>query len=1034
MNRYLATLAFVSIFISANCQITVNTTNATNITAIGATLNGNYNPNGFATQYTFRIWENGNTSTAINYIGNLPASSGVQSITYILTNLKPTTQYTYVLTVNQSGNIYSGNPVIFATPCGAPPSVTTMPATNITSSSARLSGSYITAGGCSITSSSYTVIEPSLGNVVCTVNLSPDITYYNISGLKPSTRYTYKFSAYQGTLYNSGAFVEFTTTCELPSAVTTKQATSIESRSAILQGSYNAGSCLTSYYFLYGTTTNYELSTPIVNSTTTGTQNVSFSVEHLAPNTTYHYRLVVTQQGNPYSENDLTLTTSNDNSTISSYEPDINSFTATNITSTGFKAKWDAVEGAELYYVSWKVDGSTYSTAPQTASTNELDITGLVPNTKYYFRVQTKRNGQLTNWSPSSLKGFKTLPSNQAPSIPNNYLPIFGYHFPNPLQLNLSWVSVDPENDPIVFDLYMGTSQGNLTKICSTPYTTYSYNATNQGNYYWKVIAYDNAGNSTEGPVWYFTVGSYALTNFPPTTPSNPFPENRTFGTAIHPTFSWTSFDPEGQSVACDIFLGTSTDNLVKLATVAGNSPEKSFISVNNLAGQQTYYWKVVSTDNLGATTESPIWSFTTCEQNQVITFNPIPAQTYSQVELLNIASAPSGLSVTYFSSKNDVAKVVDGKIQIVGSGECVIYANQQGKAGYWCPAQQANQTLTVNPMPVEVIAVANQKVYGETDPAFTYQFSPNLLNDDSFTGTLSRASGDNAGTYTIQQGSLSAGNNYSITFHEADFIINKKNLNIKAENKSKSYGETNPELTLLFDGFVNNEDKSVIDNLPTISCSATQNSISGTYSIELAGGADNNYNLALENGTLQVNTILGNVSTSSIQNITNSAVDVYGELTNHGGEETIIRGFVYGTSANPTIQNSKVEVGTGMGPFNQTINSLSPNTKYYIRSYATNSAGTVYGNELSFTTLSTEIPVQEVSSVTFYPNPTSGVLHFKNIDPKAKVEIYNLSGTLVQRLELVNNQVNIKELNAGTYVIKIISNDKVNTIKIIKE
>ncbi len=104
------------------------------------------------------------------------------------------------------------------------------------------------------------------------------------------------------------------------------------------------------------------------------------------------------------------------------------------------------------------------------------------------------------------------------------------------------------------------------------------------------------------------------------------------------------------------------------------------------------------------------------------------------------------------------------------------------------------------------------------------------------------------------------------------------------------------------------------------------------------------------------------------------------------------------------------------------------------MRSYATNSAGTVYGNELSFTTLSTGIPTQEASEVAIYPNPTTGIIYLKNIDPKAKIEIYNLNGGLVQRVELVNNQVNIKNLDAGTYIIKIISDDRINTIKVVKE
>ncbi|WP_395804392.1 fibronectin type III domain-containing protein [Daejeonella sp.] len=68
-----------------------------------------------------------------------------------------------------------------------------------------------------------------------------------------------------------------------------------------------------------------------------------------------------------------------------------------------------------------------------------------------------------------------------------------------------------------------------------------------------------------------------------------------------------------------------------------------------------------------------------------------------------------------------------------------------------------------------------------------------------------------------------------------------------------------------------------------------------------------------------------------------------------------ISRGVVWSTSINPTIQlSTKTSDGIVGDPsqFQSSINGLQPNTKYYVRAYATNTAGTGYGNELSFTTL----------------------------------------------------------------------------------
>jgi hypothetical protein len=60
-----------------------------------------------------------------------------------------------------------------------------------------------------------------------------------------------------------------------------------------------------------------------------------------------------------------------------------------------------------------------------------------------------------------------------------------------------------------------------------------------------------------------------------------------------------------------------------------------------------------------------------------------------------------------------------------------------------------------------------------------------------------------------------------------------------------------------------------------------------------------------------------------------------------------------YGTSSIPTIAGSHTNDGVGTGGFVSTVSGLSPSTQYYVRAYATNVVGTVYGNEMSFTTTS---------------------------------------------------------------------------------
>jgi hypothetical protein len=100
---------------------------------------------------------------------------------------------------------------------------------------------------------------------------------------------------------------------------------------------------------------------------------------------------------------------------------------------------------------------------------------------------------------------------------------------------------------------------------------------------------------------------------------------------------------------------------------------------------------------------------------------------------------------------------------------------------------------------PISVMAHAKSKVYGETDPALTYQItSGSLAFSDAFTGGLSRVAGENVGEYDIQQGTLSISNigNYTLTYVGAKLTITKRPITVTADPKSKMYGQPDPEFT----------------------------------------------------------------------------------------------------------------------------------------------------------------------------------------------------------------------------------------------
>jgi uncharacterized protein (TIGR02145 family) len=95
--------------------------------------------------------------------------------------------------------------------------------------------------------------------------------------------------------------------------------------------------------------------------------------------------------------------------------------------------------------------------------------------------------------------------------------------------------------------------------------------------------------------------------------------------------------------------------------------------------------------------------------------------------------------------------------------------------------------------------------------------------------------------------------------------------------------------------------------------------------------------------------TTLPVVITVSVSGITQTNAVSGGNVIDNGGDEVTARGVCWGPTPNPTTANSKTTDGSGNGPFISNITGLSDGTTYFVRAYATNSAGTSYGEEYSF-------------------------------------------------------------------------------------
>ncbi|MFZ2338511.1 MAG: fibrobacter succinogenes major paralogous domain-containing protein [Bacteroidales bacterium] len=109
-------------------------------------------------------------------------------------------------------------------------------------------------------------------------------------------------------------------------------------------------------------------------------------------------------------------------------------------------------------------------------------------------------------------------------------------------------------------------------------------------------------------------------------------------------------------------------------------------------------------------------------------------------------------------------------------------------------------------------------------------------------------------------------------------------------------------------------------------------------------------------------------LTTVEVTDITLNSALSGGTITSDGGEEILDKGVCWSTSQSPTISDTKTMDGNGSGNFTSNLVGLAEGTTYYVRAYATNSVGTGYGNEVTFTTdqvTGAVLTTTEVSSVT---------------------------------------------------------------------
>ena len=153
---------------------------------------------------------------------------------------------------------------------------------------------------------------------------------------------------------------------------------------------------------------------------------------------------------------------------------------------------------------------------------------------------------------------------------------------------------------------------------------------------------------------------------------------------------------------------------------------------------------------------------------------------------------------------------------------------------------------------PITITAKNYSREYGEDNPTFEYTVTGGAITSGTPTITCSATKTSPVGTYVIliEKGTVS---NKTVELVKGTLTITKASLAVKAGTYTKKQGEDNPEFTLTYDGWKNNETEAVLTKKPTATTTATKASAPGEYEVKVSGGEAKNYELSYTNGKLIV-------------------------------------------------------------------------------------------------------------------------------------------------------------------------------------
>ena len=937
-------------FTTSSSIPSVATVGASEVTSTSALLTGNViNDNGAAITERGFVWVMGDDIPTTSS-HKIKVNGTVGEYSSQLSSLDPNKKYSFrAYAINANGTSY-GEIVTFMTVAGLP-ALTAVDVSSLTATGATFTSNVTDHGGATVTevgfcySTSESVDSETSKKV--SQQYAKDAFSSMVSDLSIYTKYYVKAFATNaaGTAYS--AVVSFTTLASTP-VVKTISSSDVKAKSANLSGTVvtDNGSAITErgFFWMKGSGEPTEASDKLKVSGTTGDFNATLT--GLEPSQKYSFRAYATNaKGTTYGE-------------VMSFTTIPDAMTLTTAKATSITDVTASVGGSITYYggnevtevgVCWSTGQTpTVSDSHKAASTVAKDftvsLTGLTQHTTYYARSYAKAKSGVTYYGDAV--SFTTLYTVVTPSASKTTVSSITVS-----SASLA-ASVTSDGHGTVSDagfVYSTSANPTLSsskKSCGAKTGSFSAQLTGlkDGTKYY-VRAYVTNESGT---------GYGEETSFTTTAITAPTVSAVTMGAVTYESAAFTAkVTALNNGILSDAGFVYSTSQNPDL-----NSTKISCGQVTDLSGkatslkaETTYYVRAYATNEKG-TSYGAQNSFTTAKAPSIPTVTTGAAgsitSTSASVEgTLTALGVTSGVTQHghVWSTSSNLSLSTGSKTELGSKTSTGAFTSKltglKPNVTYYVKAYATNSEGTA---------------YGE---AVTF-----TTNAEAMTLTTAKAT-------SITDVTASVGG--SITYYGGNEVTEV--------GVCWSTGQT-PTVS------DSHKAASTVAKDFTVSLTGlTQHTTYYARSYAKAKSGVTYYGDAVSFTTLYT-VVTPSASKTTVSSITVSSASLAASVTSDGHGTVSDAGFVYSTSANPTLSSSKKSCGAKTGSFSAQLTGLKEGTTYYVRSYATNEVGTGYGEQVTFTTSAITVPT--VSAVTV------GTVTFNSAAFTADVTALN-NGTLTE-------------------------------------